>query len=229
MSKQLKRDRRFDVLDEMIQEPVDVSNPLVVPTPQGVHVSPNGAEFPEDLPIEEWVSFGRKLHQVGQSYQWVVADWVRFGERKYGEMYKEALEQTGFSYKTLRNMVSVAGKFELSRRRDNLTPSHHAEVASLSPKQQDRFLEKAEKENWTRTQLRQRVRHTKKPAVNTVDKDHPLLVRAKQAEKYVLRMQEKDVPALNKGEARLLSDVVKEIEQGLAKIKASLAEHHDVQ
>jgi len=58
---------------------------------------------------------------------WWIGDWLAFGERKYGEMYEKALEVTEKDYGVLRNAVSVAGKIEMSRRRDNLSWGHHRE------------------------------------------------------------------------------------------------------
>ena len=49
------------------------------------------------------------------------SDWLAFGERKYGEMYKQALELLDKDYGVLRNAVYVSGKVELSRRHDNLS------------------------------------------------------------------------------------------------------------
>jgi len=44
--------------------------------------------------------------------------------------------ETGFEYSTLANDKSVASKFEFYRRRENLSWSHHAEVAGLEPDEQ---------------------------------------------------------------------------------------------
>ena len=50
-------------------------------------------------------------------------------------MYSQALEATEYEEGTLRNDKFISGKFELSRRRENLSHSHHAEVASLEPEE----------------------------------------------------------------------------------------------
>jgi hypothetical protein len=47
----------------------------------------------------------------------------------------------GPKYQTCRNAASIANAFELSRRRDNLTFKHHAEVAALSPDEADALLD----------------------------------------------------------------------------------------
>jgi hypothetical protein len=77
---------------------------------------------------------------------------------KYGRRYKEAVAATGLDYQTLRNYAVVARRFELSRRRDNLPFQHHAEVCSLSDRDQDHWLDLAAAGHWSRNDLRRRVR-----------------------------------------------------------------------
>jgi len=52
----------------------------------------------------------------------------------------------------------VARRFELERRRDNLSFAHHAEVAPLTQPEQDYWLRVAEEKGWSRNQLRREVR-----------------------------------------------------------------------
>ncbi len=89
---------------------------------------------------------------------WWFGDWCNFGERKYGEKYSQALEAGDYEHGTLRDAAWVASHIEMSSRRDNLSWSHHREVASLDQKDQDRWLDRAEKENLTRSELRSLIR-----------------------------------------------------------------------
>jgi hypothetical protein len=74
---------------------------------------------------------------------WWVGDWIRYGSAHWGEKYAEAARVTGLDAKTLRNIAYVASRFDLSRRRDNLSWTHHAELAALVPDQQDEWLDRA--------------------------------------------------------------------------------------
>jgi hypothetical protein len=56
---------------------------------------------------------------------------------------RESAEKIGVEYQTCRNLAWVAGEVELSRRRDNLSFSHHAEIADLPPAKQDKWLARA--------------------------------------------------------------------------------------
>jgi hypothetical protein len=55
-------------------------------------------------------------------------------------------------------MVYVASRFEISRRRENLSWSHHAELAAYEPVQQERWLDHAESNRLSVLALRQALR-----------------------------------------------------------------------
>jgi phage N-6-adenine-methyltransferase len=123
--------------------------------------------FREDTPFEVWSEVVGRLKSAEKSIQWWIGDALRFGERKYGEMYSQALEATDFSYGTLANAAYVAGKIESSRRRENLPFSHHQAVAALEPEEQDVLLDAAapapgeEKPRMSRNELREKAREVK--------------------------------------------------------------------
>lgn len=110
------------------------------------------------LSIGEWSDVGRSLGRLGNAALWWVGDWFAIGERTYGSTYSEAMAITGLAYQTLRNVTSVCQSVELSRRRDNLSFGHHAEVAALAPWAQTQWLDLAEAEGLNRDQLRLRIR-----------------------------------------------------------------------
>jgi hypothetical protein len=77
---------------------------------------------------------------------------------QYGRRYKEGIESTGLEYQTLRNYAVIARRFEMSRRRDNLSFQHHAEVCALADDDQDFWLDLAAEQHWSKSELRRRVR-----------------------------------------------------------------------
>lgn len=91
----------------------------------------------------EWVGWGRRLGTMSRVSNWWVGDWLQYGAARWGEKYTEAARITGYDVKTLRNIAYVAKQFDSSRRRDNLTWTHHAEVAALPSEQQDEWLDRA--------------------------------------------------------------------------------------
>ena len=94
----------------------------------------------EELPYEEWLRQGSRLGLAGRNSRWWIGDWVRYGTSRYGKKYEAAVRVTGYDRQTLMNMVYVASRFEISRRRENLSWSHHAEVAALEPGEQEDWL-----------------------------------------------------------------------------------------
>lgn len=90
--------------------------------------------------------------------------WLVYGETHYGESYSQALDETEFSYSTLRNLKYVSSRIELSFRNDNLTWSHHKCVAPFEPKIQKRWLDMADQENWSREEFKKQIKLHRKTA-----------------------------------------------------------------
>lgn len=105
----------------------------------GVELRANALILPESLSYDAWVAIGHELKKYETGIQWWIGDWIAFGERRYGEMYANAIDES--QAKTWRNYVYVAQSVKTSRRRDNVSWSHHAEIASLKPAQQEELLD----------------------------------------------------------------------------------------
>lgn len=133
---------------------------------RGVRSSRTGASFDPLLPFETWRALGGKLGMYSNATAWWLGDWIAFGQMKYGRRYKDAIAATGLEYQTLRNYAVVARRFELSRRRDDLTFQHHAEVCALSEDDQDLWLDRAARGHWSRNDLRRRVRALNRAALS---------------------------------------------------------------
>jgi hypothetical protein len=112
----------------------------------------------DDMKHPEWVAVGRRLSGISRCNQWWLGDWVRYGEARWGRKYVEAAKITGYDPRSLANMASVALSFDLSRRRDNLTWSHHAALAALEPEEQDKWLDRAATDRLSVADLRQELR-----------------------------------------------------------------------
>lgn len=104
--------------------------------------------------FEEWQSLGMTLRSLEYMVKWWIADWLVFGDGKFGEMASQVMNDLGYDYQTLANFKWVAGRIPVSRRRENLSFGHHVVVARFEPREQDHWLDKAEDGNWTRDELR---------------------------------------------------------------------------
>lgn len=110
-----------------------------------------------ELAYKDWVRHGSRLGVAGRSAGWWIGDWLRYGAARYGSKYALAARVTGYDHQTLMNMVYVATRFQISRRRENLSWSHHAELAPLDLEEQDRWLERATAQRLTVRDLRHEV------------------------------------------------------------------------
>ncbi|MEU4806643.1 LmbU family transcriptional regulator [Actinosynnema sp. NPDC023587] len=117
--------------------------------------------LPNGIPLDEWRRIGEHIFTVHDSSSWWLGDWLIYGQTQYPDRYKLAIAETGLDYQTLRNYAWVARQFSASRRREALSFQHHAEVASLSPTEQDEWLDRVERFKWSRNGLRNRLRTSK--------------------------------------------------------------------
>lgn len=115
-----------------------------------------------ELDAREWATAGRRIGAVGRNIQWLLGDWIAYGNQKFGERYARASKITGYDTQTLMNMVYVASRFEISRRREDLSWSHHETLASLEPDEQDRWLDQAIADRWAVSDLRMMLRVARK-------------------------------------------------------------------
>jgi hypothetical protein len=120
-----------------------------------------GLQIPTDLSFEGWQQAGRQISGIVDSSAWWLGDWLVFGKKNYSDRYRRAIRAVGLSYQTLRNYAWVARRFDLNRRRPNLTFQHHAEVASLPFDEQERLLNQAEQSTWNTKQLRIAIRDSR--------------------------------------------------------------------
>lgn len=121
-------------------------------------MSPIAWEPGDALSIIDWIQVGKRLGTIGRGASWWIGDWVNYGNRKFGEKYTRAAQITGYDMQTLMNMSYVALRFNISRRRENLSWSHHAEVAALPPEERDRWLNVAQTRRLSVRSLREELR-----------------------------------------------------------------------
>jgi hypothetical protein len=116
-----------------------------------------------ELAYDEWLRQGARLGLAGRSAGWWIGDWVRYGTARYGSKYTAAARVTGYDRQTMMNMVYVATRFEFSRRRENLSWSHHAELAALAVDEQDRWLSRALEQRLSVRDLRELLLADERP------------------------------------------------------------------
>jgi hypothetical protein len=131
-------------------------------------LSPVAWEPRRRLDLEEWLLHGRRMGSIGRGSAWWIGDWVNYGNAAFGEKYTRASRITGYDVQSLMNMAYVASRFELSRRRENLSWSHHAELAALPAAEQDGWLDRAARAGLSVRRLREALRESRsRPAARS--------------------------------------------------------------
>jgi len=114
-----------------------------------------GLHLPKSrVSYERWEEEGYKLREVQAALRWCIGDWLNYGEERFGEMASQASDiWPEYSYSNLANMANVARAFPISRRRELVGWSLHAEVARLPEPEQEQWLDELEM-GMTRAELR---------------------------------------------------------------------------
>jgi hypothetical protein len=134
-----------------------------------------GLRFPPEVTFDSWQRAGVQISRIVDSFAWCLGDWLVYGQQRYTDRYRKAVDAIGLDYQTLRNYASVARRVDLPRRRSALSFQHHAEVAALPDAEQEIWLGRAEEGGWSRNQLRQHLQaargdQTKRTMTTTLPK-----------------------------------------------------------
>lgn len=119
-----------------------------------VQITPKGLRIEKDISLEEWERLGDNIFRVQKSIQWMLGDWLVYGENKFqkraSERYEEAIIKSGLDRQTLKNYAYAARHIPPSLRKDSLGFHHHLCVAKLKSDY--------EKKRWLETAARQKRR-----------------------------------------------------------------------
>lgn len=105
--------------------------------------------------FDQWQQAGQVLRALNRTTKWSVGDWLLAGERRYGETYAQALDETEYTYQSLADITWVCRTWPYERRFPQLSFEHHRAVAPAPPKMQDYLMTLAIERHWTAAELRQ--------------------------------------------------------------------------
>lgn len=162
--------------------------PKIVPTRQkagddlghGATMSQTGLQMPTALNIDQWQAIGDRISQQADKLQWVIGDWMLYGERHWGlddedgknitTVYDIAEAITGYSRRSLWRFKNVSEYFDGENflRRKSVKYSIHANAYEGIPEEYrdaviNDLLAEAERDQWTNTKLRQELKDMKSP------------------------------------------------------------------
>jgi len=120
-------------------------------------LSKTNLTFKREVSKDEWMDVFKALKQVEGCVQFWIGDCLAYRQQKWG-MYDDIAEETGYDKQTLKNLKSVSENVLSTVRLPNLSYTHHAEVAKLTPEKQTEFLNKAVEEKLSVRELRSKIR-----------------------------------------------------------------------
>lgn len=147
-----------------VELPQDANAVVTVDENRNLHygrftLSPVGVDLPGNTTEEEYAALGHVLLQLQSSTQWLIGDWLAFGEdRKWGETYSDVAQHFGYEVETLYTYASVCRAVKTSMRVEVLSFAHHRAVVSLPPEQQRAWLQTAVERKWSSKRLRAEIR-----------------------------------------------------------------------
>ena len=121
------------------------NNKLTEVSTKTFHANEMGLTIEGTPTLDEWVAYGKKLRRIETSMNWIIGDYLYYGEFKYGEKYAQSLDESMMNSWKVYHWVSKHVPPE--RRRADLSWSHHRLVANLPAKYQTKLLTKAADEH----------------------------------------------------------------------------------
>ncbi len=112
---------------------------------------------------EEWEEVGAVLAVMDRGIQFLVGDWISYGQEKYGELAAQAIDARSWRPETVRAYVWLAKSVPPANRMldRGLSIKHHLAVAALPPSEQRLWLRRAlnEVDPWTVSRLTTAIKH----------------------------------------------------------------------
>lgn len=135
--------------------PADFAEALLLLREEGV-LGPTFADFskivpPGDRGWDRYEQVGRVLGKAHDAIKWWLVDFLTYGEGAFSDRYAQAAEYLGLSERTLQDYHWVGQNVPRSRRREDLSFSHHRVVAKrkVTPEMQEALLAKAVSQRMT--------------------------------------------------------------------------------
>lgn len=138
-----------------------MNKPIVI---GGFTLTSQGMETRGRPSFMEYEAVGEFIRYAHQRAGWWLADWLRYGDTRddWRERLSQAIDSTGLSEKTLKNVRAIGAIDASIRRPDTVDFSLHGEVAGMTPADQVQWLDRAESNGWTHRELRLEIRASKR-------------------------------------------------------------------
>lgn len=141
----------------------------IVPIHPAVMANSHGLQILKSVSLDDWRVIGETLAAISNASAWWIGDWLIYGQDRYPDRYKRAVDRTLLDYQTLRNYSWIARKFEPARRWKTLSFQHHVEVARFRPEEQEHWLRLADRFKWSKNALRKQIKDSSGRSIENPD------------------------------------------------------------
>jgi len=122
----------------------------------------NGLEAIGEPSFEQWEECGKFIKKCEGAVHFWIGDWLNYGEKKWGKMYAQAIDQTGYDYQTLANDKWLSKNIDISDRSENLGVRHAQQIASLPEEEKKFWAEEIKKEAIPVRELKEKIKQRRK-------------------------------------------------------------------
>lgn len=155
----------------------DVAPPQVLDL-EHFKLGPVGLEVKGRPNFDEWKNIGGLLRLMEHGIQWLIGDWVNWGEGEWGDKTAQVIDAELFSESTIRVYRWTAARIPTENRVPALTFSHHMAVSSMVTTEQQRWLERATKNTWSVSELKKQIKiHAAGSTTTTTDIEYLVIVK----------------------------------------------------
>jgi hypothetical protein len=111
-----------------------------------------------DFPYPQFEALCVLLGKMHEAVRFAIGDAIVLGEKLYGEESFQAFESLNLSEEARREYLRVSERVPRSRRRKDLSWSHHRAVAALEPAEQKDWLKRASDRHLSHHEMRAALR-----------------------------------------------------------------------
>lgn len=119
-------------------------------------------KLPVEMEYDAYEVLGTALGAFDRACKWWVGDWLIHGEELFPDRYEQAAKLTGLSEHTLLNRVTISRAIPSERRRPLVSYSCHALVSKFNADKQTEWLDYAERNQSTVSELSAAIKEAAK-------------------------------------------------------------------
>lgn len=123
----------------------------------GITFTAQGMEFERRLSVAEARDVWQSLAALSEACNWAFGDLMIHCDCHSAEHWQAINPDGRYDYAICRQWRTVASKYPRHRRRPGLTFTHHRICMQMEPGLADRWLDMAESQGWTSTQLKDNI------------------------------------------------------------------------